>query len=217
MACAGVQSTDPVAQCGVSELREGRLPATENLRLGKPALFDDGIGIRSGMCFPLHDGNRFVTWLHAYHQTGPRVFLQRCEAVTQDGAILAGNRSGGVADDYVELVLENGYSPEFKELTAPLWSEFSNPSFCKSYVAYWGAEFARDDPVRVHAIVYDLTSSRVVKDASVGSMVPESDSRDFLERPRWSSNAREVRFLGRDTGSGSKVTRVDSRQFNLDP
>lgn len=211
---AGVNVAGSAHPCGASEPQEGFIPGAGNLQLGAPLLFDDGIGINSGRCFPLLNEGQFVTWLHSYHRVGPRFFVQRCDADTQSHPMSPGSRSGAVADDYVELSFDDAGRPAFAEVAAPLWSAHSNPSFCNSYMAYWGTEFGKDGVVKVHAIVFDLGNRRVVRKDLLGDGLLESDSRDFFERPRWNSDAGKVTFCGRDDRLPGSL-RIERRQFKL--
>lgn len=220
LACAaigfptGAVSEGISPQCGNGELREGPLPGTD-LRLGKPVAFDDGVGIDAGLCAPLLDGNEFVAWVHGYHQVDSRLFVQRCETIEPSAPTDPGSVSGAVSEDYVELVLQ-GAQPEFRRLPVPIWSGFSNPSFCRSHMAYWGTEFPENQPTVVHAVVYDLIGNRVVEDRILGHMYLESDSRGFFERPRWSDDAGKVLFQGRGAVVGDPILQIGSHQFDLE-
>lgn len=200
-ACGTATPVIGTASCGVSMPQEGSLTSRRNLRLGAPVLFDDGVGISSGRCFPLFDGSRLVTWLHAYHQAEHRLFVQRCEEAAV-GEGVSGSRSGAIAETYVELTFDQGRT-DFGELPTPSWSEFSNPSFCGTRMAYWGVRFDGNEPLTVQAIVFDLATGRVVKQAVLGQILPESDSRDFFVRPRWSVDGASVSFCGRPGGAGA--------------
>lgn len=215
LACTGAKSIGFSPRCGIGELREGGLPGSPNLRLGKPIAFDDGVGIDAGLCARLSDGSQFVTWVHAYHQVDSRLFVQRCETIEPSEPTDPGSVSGAVSEDYVELVFK-GAQPEFRALPAPMWSGFSNPSFCRSHMAYWGTEFPDNQPTEVHAVVYDLIGNRVVEDKVLGRMHLESDSRNFFERPRWSADAGKVFFQGRGDVVGTPVPLIGSHQFDLE-
>jgi hypothetical protein len=182
-------------RCDTAVLRQGTVPVHRNLRLGAPVLFDDGVGINSGQCFPLFEGARLLTWLNMYHQIGDRLFVLRCEETAAEGAE-PGSRSGAVAEEYVELAFNRGV-PVFTKLRTPSWSELSNPAFCGAWMAYWGVAPRADGAISVSAIVVDLGTGRVVKEVQLGQIVPESDSRDFFERPRWSADGMSVSFCGR--------------------
>lgn len=221
LACVGItaassaMSDAPASQCGIEPLREGVLPGIPNLRLGEPVAFDDGMGIDAGLCARLLDGDEFVTWVHAYHQVGSRLFVQRCETTEPSVPTDSGSVSGAVSQDFVELVLKRARA-EFRALPAPMWSAFSNPAFCRSHMAYWGAEFPDNQPMVVHAVVYDLIGERVVKDAILGSKFPESDSRDFFEQPQWSADGGKVFFPGHENGALDGDTPIESHQFDLE-
>lgn len=221
LACVGITAASsaisdaPDSQCGIAPLRGSVLPGIPNLRLGEPVAFDDGVGIDAGLCARLSDGNQFVTWVHAYHQVGSRLFVQRCETTEPSTQTDSESVSGAVSEDYVELVLK-GAQAEFRALPAPMWSAFSNPSFCRSHMAYWATEFPDNQPMVVHAVVYDLIGDRVVKDAIVGSTLPESDSRDFFEQPQWSTDARTVFFPGHENRALAGNPPVESHQFDLE-
>jgi hypothetical protein len=202
-----------IGTCGTDELHTGPLDAKHHLRLGTPALFDDGVGIESGTCFPLFNGDRLVTWLHAYHQFGVnRYVLQRCEETSAE-SVAPGSRNGAIAEEYDELTFDAAGHPVFAGLSAPSWSGFSNPAFCGAHVAYWGMTFDESRPARVDAILFDLATNRVVRREPLGAVDVESDSREYLQRPRWSSDARSVSFCSRTSGSAENG--VGSRRLEL--
>lgn len=210
---AAMSDAPSPSQCAVGVLREGVLPGNVNLRLGEPVEFDDGVGIASGRCAALFDGNQLLAWIHAYHQAGSRLFVQTCEKIADDGLIAPGSVSGAVSEEYVELVSTGG-RPQLRALPAPMWSMFANPVFCRSHMAYWGTEFPPNQPMIVHALVYDLIGERVVKDRILGSILPRSDSRGFFERPRWSADARTVVFPEREDANGD--SHIEGHQFELE-
>lgn len=211
-ACIGSRSNEHFAPCGTGELRAGILPGSTGLRLGEPVQFDDGVGIASGRCAALFDGDTLVAWIHAYHQADSRLLVQTCGKIADDGSIASGSVSGAVSDEYVELV-STGVQPQLRALAAPMWSTFANPAFCRSQVAYWGVAAAENGPMDIHAVVYDLIGDRVVEDRNLGSMSPESDSRDFFQRPQWSADARSVFFRTREDGAAGNS--IDSHRFDL--
>ncbi|HJR08127.1 MAG TPA: hypothetical protein VJ842_12775 [Pyrinomonadaceae bacterium] len=89
-----------------------------------------------------------------------------------------------------------GRSLEFKfnELTPPLWSMFSNPSFCGTSVAYWGTELTEKAPAKVYAVILDLKTRQVVRKEFLGTVEIESDSRSFFPPPRWDASGATVAF-----------------------
>lgn len=205
-------------QCGASELRAGPiLGLTHELRLGAPVLFDDGVGINSGLCFPLSDGDEFISWVHALHKAGPRLYLQRCEELTMVKGISPDSRGGAIAEQYVRVEFDTEERPVFTELSAPAWSGYANPAFCGTRIAYWGLHFRNGQSAQVDAIVMDLTDRHVVRQVVLGSAVLESDSRDFFERPRWNANGKAVSFCGRCEGSADAQVRVGSRRLYFGP
>jgi hypothetical protein len=175
--------------------REGQLLLVRRLRLGKPVEFDDGLGINGGICYPLYDGGRLLAWLDSYHQAGGRLFVRRCVEEFSIKDLAPGSKGGAVADAFDELRLEgDGRQPKFVQLDPPRWSEFANPSFCNRYLAYWGMEFRKNEPVKVFAVVFDLSAGQVLRQELLGSLQLESDSRSFFARPRWGAADKSVTF-----------------------
>jgi hypothetical protein len=185
----------PARKCATSALKEGPIPGREGLRLGKPVKFDDGVGISQGECFPLYSGDKLVTWLDSMHAVGSRLFVRRC---LEDASITdtpAGAKGGAVEDAYDELVASDGHDGfKFNELAPPHWSLFSNPSFCESFVAYWGSELTGKSPAKVYAVIFDLSAGKVVRKELLGTVEIESDSRSFFPQPRWNASGVTVTF-----------------------
>lgn len=206
-AAATATAASACRHCGEAVLREGRLFADGRLRLGKPAEFDDGVGISGGRCYPLYDGGELLAWLDAYHAVGPRTFLRRCVEDPSLKNVAPGSRGGYVGDAFDELRPgAGGRRAQFVKLEPPLWSEFANPAFCGEHLAYWGAEFSEGGPVKVFAVVYDLVAGAVVRREPVGTARPESDSRGFFTPPRWGDDGLSVTF---DPGDGARAGASD--------
>lgn len=197
-------------ECGVAEPNEGPLPFNRKFRLGKPVDFDDGSGINGGLCFPLYEGSRLVTWLDSYHQSGTRVYFRRCiedRSITKRSEIGVGNKSGYVEETYTELQPGNK-NMKFVELRAPFWSDFASPSFCRLFVAYWGTKFKKERPAEVYAVVLNLKTKKVIKKIFLGATQIESDSRAYFPRPRWAPGGNEVRFDNFVGEGESRIERV---------
>ena len=198
-------ATPPAAracrQGGEVVAREGQLLLAGKLRLGKPVEFDEGLGINGGICYPLYEGDRLLAWLDSYHQADGRLFVRRCVEDFSIKDLATGSKGGAVSDAFDELRLEgDGRQPKFVQLDPPRWSEFANPSFCNRYLAYWGMEFREDEPVKVFAVVFDLSSGQVLRQELLGSLQLESDSRSFFARPRWGAADKSVTFDPRPRG-----------------
>lgn len=202
--------------CDGSALREGPIAGT-GLRLGPGVTFDDGVGINSGRCFPLHSGPTPIAWVHAYHRVGTRLFIQPCNEITPADEIVPGTKSGGVADHFLELSLAPNGSVSFSELDAPMWSQFANPAFCDSNMAYWGVEPQAHGPVKIHAVIFDLDRRIVVRQKFLGIRQLESDSRDLLAHPKWSDRKLDVFFCGHNPAGSNASPTIDSYKLTLDP
>lgn len=182
-------------KCATTALKEGPVAGREGLRLGKPVKFDDGMGISQGECFPLYSGDKLVTWLDSMHSAGSKLFFRRCLEDASIADAPAGTKGGAIEDAYDELVASDGNGWfKFNDLTLPLWSVFSNPSFCESSVAYWGMELPAKEPAKVYAVILDLNIGQVVKKELLGTVEIESDSRSFFPPPRWDAAGATVAF-----------------------
>jgi hypothetical protein len=204
-----------VQPCDGSALREGPVARTE-LRLGPGVTFDDGVGINSGRCFPLHSGPTLIAWVHAYHRVGTRLFIQPCNEIVPADEIIPGTKSGGVADHFLELSFDSNGRASFSELDAPMWSQFANPAFCDSKMAYCGVEPQDHGPVKIHAVIFDLDRRTVVRQKLLGIRRLESDSRDLLARPKWSDSKLEVFFCEHNPEGSNASPAIDYYKFTFD-
>ena len=201
-------------QCDIARPRAGVLPFNSKLRLGEPVEFDDGVGINGGLCFPLYAGRRLVTWLDSYHRVGTRIYLRRCiedAAARERLEAPVNSRSGYVEETFRELLWRKR-DFKFAARSFPLWGSFASPSFCRSYVAYWGTAFNGDGTGRVYAIVLDLKTRRVVRRVFLGATRIESDSRAFFPEPKWSPDGGSVRFDNFVGEGESRIERAGIRQ-----
>lgn len=173
-------------RCANGTLKEGPVRFRKSLRLGRPAEFDDGLGISIGRCYPLYVRNKLVIWVNEMHAVGSKILVRHC---TEDASVTdveAGARGGHISDDYGEIavVSEKG-KLIYKEVSLPLWSVFANPAFCGSTVAYWGVEGATNSAKNIYAVLFDLNEGKVLEKQFVGAVQIESDSRSFFSQPAW--------------------------------
>lgn len=202
-----VLKTLPAAAVNGCAVCDGRTPEegalSSKLRLGKPVEFDDGVGINDGRCFPLYAGDKLLTWLYRYHQVGAQTYVLRCVENSSLAASTPASMGGYVASAYVELIWpREGGAATFNKLDLPLWSEYSNPAFCNSHVAYWGTEPGDEGQVKIYGILLDLNSKEVVKKEFLGTLKIESDSRSFFAAPKWEGDGQMVLF---DNAAGKEI------------
>src|SRR5581483_3022512 len=95
-----------------------------------------------------------------------------------------GSIKGFIEDFYEEMRWNSKTSKaRFLPLELPLFTYFSNASFCEKYVAYWGDKKEGDG--KSYAIIYDLKSRRVVHKKSFWVEPGETDYAGFLPQPIW--------------------------------
>jgi hypothetical protein len=153
------------------------------------------MGIYGGCCHALYDGAQFVSWVDMFHQAGSRTILRRCVEIPGLVDVGPGSKGGAIEEDLEELRFAGQpRRPTFVKFDLPLWSEFANASFSGAYLAYWGAAFEADKPVRVFAVVFDVGAGRVVRQEALGSVHLEADSHTFFARPLWSADGARVIF-----------------------
>lgn len=181
-------------QCSEVALVEGLVSYRKGLRLGRPVEFDDNFGISSGRCYPLYVGNRFAAWVNELREAGSKILIRRCTEDTSGIDVESGAKAGRVKDSYEEMTVRRDEKFAFRETQFTLWSEFANPKFCGSTVAYWGTESAPGAIAKVYAILFDADADRLIRKELVGATQIESDSRDFFAPPIWNASGTSALF-----------------------
>ncbi|MBV9927831.1 MAG: hypothetical protein JOZ96_22620 [Acidobacteria bacterium] len=216
LVCAQAGPTAALGRkCADSPLKEGAVAGRDDLRLGPPVVFDDGVGITTGRCHQLSAGGRALAWVIDVREAAGRLLVWRCVEDPAVTDVEPGARGGYFAEGYEELTSSGGtYS--FKEVRLPLWGHFSNPSFCGAGLAYWGTEPARGGKVRAYAMLFDLGPMRLTGKRLAGTLAIESDSPDFFPPPRWSATGAAVTFDAGATPDPSAPRRA-LRRITLRP
>jgi hypothetical protein len=105
-----------------------------------------------------------------------------------EGAAREGAIYGGVDSGWYELRKSKRLKPQ--KLILPKMDNFSNPSYCGSYIAYWGT--GRNHSY--YAMVYHLGKRILLKDKLVGRSILETDDMYVLNSPNWSKDCSSVIF-----------------------
>ena len=159
-----------------------------NYQLSDRTMFENEID--SHYCETLIIQNQFIGWVTGIAEVGPSLVFRIClkEKPPFEGAASQGAIYGGVDTGWYELRTKDKLKPQ--KLSLPKLSYFSNPTYCKSYIAYWGHE--KDDSY--YAIVYHLGKRQLIKEDVVGHSNLETDYMYALEPPKWSNGCTSIEF-----------------------
>jgi hypothetical protein len=146
--------------------------------------------IDSHYCEKLHVQGNFLFWVTSLADTGKSIVFRKCMKTEEpyQGATSPGSIYGSVEEGWYELQKEP--NAQTRKLTLPRLNEFSNPSYCGSNVAYWGA----DNNDSYFAVVYDLKRRKTVKDQKIGSVSLSTDDMYILNQPNWAEDCSHVTF-----------------------
>jgi hypothetical protein len=168
----------------------GAVTAEERWRyqLSDKAIFENEID--SHNCEKLTVDNQFVGWVNGLAEVGTSLIFRLCikEELPYEGAASEGAIYGGVDSGWYELRKTKRLKPE--KLILPKMNDFSNPSYCGSYIAYWGAGGNHS----YYAMVYHFGKRILLKDHLVGRSILETDNMYVLNPPKWSKDCTSVIF-----------------------
>ena len=157
-------------------------------QLSEKTLFDNQIDGHD--CEKLTVDDQFIAWVTGLSEVGSSLIFRICTKAEPpyEGAAPEGAIYGGVASGWYELKKSTHLQP--KKLILPKMNDFSNPSYCGSYIAYWGTGAKHT----YYAMVYDLRKRILLKEKLVGYAVLETDYMYVLNPPAWSRDCSSVIF-----------------------
>src|SRR3954469_16241576 len=159
-------------------LAPGNFSFIDRSRLGTPVIFVNEIDVHS--CLPLIVDSKTITWITRAYEVKNRVFVRRCEPSTSAELLAAGNRAGEANDTWERASVDARRHIRFSKLRLPGWSFMSNPTFCDSYIAYWGLHGAAND---LTVSIYNLVTDTPVASRVVGPVSLETDNEAYLPEP----------------------------------
>jgi len=177
-------------RAGEGDLKPGPFQPIEGAELGQPVNFENEID--TTRCYPLTVSGQVLGWLADSHVFDRRLLVVRC--VEYDPAIeqTRGNRHGGLNGQWEEARLSADRRKLLTtQLKMPNWSDFSNPAFCGSSVAFWG--FRKEELIPT---VFDLGAGVLLASQSMGSVLVETDNTGHLPVPKWNPACSEATFDG---------------------
>jgi hypothetical protein len=191
--------TSSVAQARRMEvaLAPGPFSAITDAQLGKSVNFENEINTHS--CLPLLIGGKTVAWLERAYTIANRLFVRRCTASGSSDLVARGNRAGGANSSWDRAAFDVRRGVRFSPLSLPRWSFMSNPTFCNSYIAYWGLQGGAN---RLTPIVYDLIARVQVASRTLGPVPLETDDEAYLPPPTWDASCSIASFDGRRIAKG---------------
>jgi hypothetical protein len=157
-------------------------------QLSEKTVFENQID--SHECEKLTVDNHFIGWVNGLAEVGSSLIFRMCKKVDPpyEGAVCEGTIYGGVESGWYELRKSKRLQPQ--KLILPKMNDFSNPSYCGSYIAYWGVGGNHS----YYAMVYDLGKRISLKEKLVGRAVLETDYMYVLNPPEWSKGCSSVIF-----------------------
>lgn len=166
-------------------------------QLSEKTVFENEID--SNYCERLTVRNQFAGWVTRLSEVGPSLVFRLCfkEDPLYEDADSPGAIKGGVRTGWYEI--KKGHPVKPQKLIMPMLNEFSNPSYCKSVIAYWGAGKNNS----YYAMVYQLDKRTVLKNKFVGQSVLKTDYKYVLNPPQWAMDCSSVRF--EDTNFKQKI------------
>jgi hypothetical protein len=155
--------------------------------------------IEGTYCSSLYADNKFIGWIDDAHRAGDTVVVSKCaeEENVANNNVPLGSLYGGKEEGLYKLVNEASWSLE--EVNVPEFNYFSNPSFCNSWIAYWGIKKDKSmvsvnyDKTIASALAYNLKTLELVKE-SIGHFSLETDFSAYLQSPIWGEDCKEVDF-----------------------
>jgi hypothetical protein len=219
--CAALPpSSSPPVETGELVLKPGPFEPFPGTALDQPVEFTNDI--YGAPCHPLFvvTGNSttaagqrptgtIILWMNRAHSVGGRVFVQPCE-IAAPLSMSSTRIEGYVSNEWVEAALDpSPTSPQIntRRLDIAGWSEFSNPSFCANYVAFWSLEENRT----MSAIVVDLVRPQRRVATSFGRIdIGESDMGWGVPSAAWSRSCASATF--RTEAGDSRVLRTSGGQ-----
>lgn len=159
-----------------------------NYQLTDKTMFENEID--GHHCEKLLIQDQFIGWVTGIAEVGPSLVFRLCreEKPPFEGAASRGAVYGGVNRGWYEIRTKNHLKPQV--LSLPKLSDFSNPSYCSSYIAYWGQEKNN----LYYATVYHLGKRKLIKEDFVGQSDLETDYMYALNPPKWSDHCTSVDF-----------------------
>ena len=167
-------------------------------QLSEKTLFENQIDGHD--CEKLTVENQFVGWVNGLAEVGSSLIFRMCTKgePPYEGAAPEGGIYGGVDSGWYELRKSKRLQPQ--KLVLSKMNDFSNPSYCGSYIAYWGAGGNHS----YYAMVYHLGKRILLKEKLVGRSILETDYMYVLNPPEWSKDCSSVIFV--DEHFKQKVT-----------
>jgi hypothetical protein len=167
-------------------------------QLSEKTLFENQIDGHD--CEKLTVENQFIVWVNGLSEVEPSLVFRICTKgkPPYEGAAPEGAIYGGVESGWYELKKGKRLQPQ--KLVLPKMNDFSNPSYCGSYIAYWGAGGNHS----YYAMVYDLGKRILLEEKLVGRSILETDYMYVLNPAEWSKDCSSAIFV--DEHFKQKVT-----------
>ncbi|MBP9682215.1 MAG: hypothetical protein KBD76_12480 [Bacteriovorax sp.] len=101
---------------------------------------------------------------------------------------------------------------KFEAISAPGLTKFSNPSACKSYLAYWGMNESKGKSGNeIKAVVFDLNGGKAINQEDLGYSDFATDNLGYFKTPRWAEDAKLVEFNPPPSETKLKKTSIRPR------
>ena len=133
---------------------------------------------------------RMITWVTRLVEVGKSIVFRKCVVYKepQEGTSTEGAIYGGVKSGWYEIKADNVHI--LKQLQLPKLNDFSNPSYCDSYIAYWGT----DKNNTFYAMVANIDTKEVIRDYKLSNFIKETDFMYHLNPGIWASDCSAVTF-----------------------
>ena len=160
----------------------------EDYELGNKIRFENTIDAHS--CSELTIKNKSIGYVFDVVEVSDTLVFRMCEKYKPHPAFYVGegNIYGGVKEGWY-IVNTPSHSPA--KLKLPMLMNYSNPSYCGQYIAYWGNE---NNNKKWYGTVIDLNSNKQIEKVYLGEIELETDYMYHLKRPKWTENCSSVKF-----------------------
>jgi hypothetical protein len=162
--------------------------------------------IYSLRCWPVTiTGERVLMWITRLHTSTGRTFVQPCEELNADPAVLGAQYRPAAASSWLfeASMNDDAEYPQMvlRRLALPGFGEQANAAFCGRSVAYWSLERDRNtQEVALSARVADLFGTRQVVTQRLGPAMLETDNPGAFEAAVWDTQCEVATMSGQRYG-----------------
>ena len=149
--------------------------------------FENSIDVHA--CRQLHVGGRAIAWVFGLASTSVGLVAKICqeEPIPPGEMVTPGSTYGGTREGRYVFDVNDGQA---RRLTLPGLNEFSNPTWCNRFGAYWGS----DNHGNHSLVLADLKSRKSIRRVPNGRLTLATDYVGHLAPATWSKDCETATF-----------------------